>query len=138
MREKRHNGIILTGGGYRWIRLDAEALPDIKDWQNVSVAIDTPRSLKQHRLFWGMLRFASDHSDQWSSPDEVLLWVKAELGLWHTIRLGDKRILQFESTSFRDMSGKKFKDLFDRSTKLLAEKMGLDPLQFTKEMGKDI
>ena len=135
-RERRYSGHITTVGGHRWIKLKLDTLPNVQDGQRVSVKIDTPRSLRQHRLFFAMLNFACDHSDQWSSAEEVLNWIKAELGLWRTISLGDMNILQFESISFRDMSQKRFKQLFDQSAKLLAEKIGVDPLQFLTEMEK--
>lgn len=131
---RRYQGKVYDREGARWVRLDADALPGVKDGQRVSLKIDTERSLQQHRMFWAMLRFASDHSEQWSSPDEVLLWLKTELGLWSMVKLGPtRRILQFQSTSFRDMSPGRFRDLFKRSEKLLAEKLGVDPMTFTQE-----
>ena len=131
---RRYQGKVFDRGDFRWVRLDANALPGVKEGQRVSLKIDTERSVKQHRMFWAMMRFASDHSDQWSSPDEVLLWLKAELGLWEMVKLGPKRrILQFRSISFRDMSATRFNDLFKRAEKLLADKLGVDPMTFTKE-----
>ena len=49
--------------------------------------------------------------------------------------LGNRRILQFDSLSIGSMGQKRFKDFFDRSVKLLAEEMGIDPLHFYKNDG---
>ena len=102
----------------------------LADGAHVTVSVVTQRSHRQHRTFFAMLNFACDHSDKWDAPDECLLWLKAELGLFRVVELGTRQILEFESISFKDMGPKKFRDFFDRSAKRLAEEIGIDPLNF--------
>lgn len=102
----------------------------LADGAHVTVNVVTQRSHRQHRTFFAMLHFACDHSDKWESPEACLLWLKAELGLYSVVELGTRRILQFDSISFRDMGPRKFKEFFDRSAKRLAEEIGIDPLHF--------
>ena len=109
------------------------AQPKLADGAYVTINVVNQRSHRQHRAFWAMLRFASDHSDRWESPEECLLWLKAELGLYSRVELGTRQILQFDSISFREMGPRKFRDLFDRSAKRLAEEIGIDPLLFLEE-----
>lgn len=105
----------------------------LADGALVTLNVVTQRSHRQHRAFWAMLRFAADHSDAWASPEETLLWLKTELGLYSVVELGSRRILHFDSISFREMGPRKFRGLFDRSAKRLAEEIGIDPLLFLEE-----
>ena len=105
----------------------------LADGALVTLNVVTQRSHRQHRAFWAMLRFACDHSDKWVSPEECLLWLKTELGLYSVVELGTRQILHFDSISFREMGPRKFKELFLRSAKQLAQEIGIDPLLFMEE-----
>ena len=107
--------------------------PHFQDGSHVTVTVVSRRSHRQHRAFWAMLRFASDHSDLWQTPEECLLWLKAEFGLYRVMELADRRILEFKSVSFHDMGTTEFKELFDRAVKRISEEIGVDPLQFMEE-----
>ena len=125
-------GRVSQGDGKTIIEL-VTPQPKLPDGALVTLNVVTQRSHRQHRAFWAMLRFASDHSDRWESPEECLLWLKAELGLYQVVELGSRRILHFDSISFREMGPRKFRDLFDLSAKRLAEEIGIDPLLFMEE-----
>ena len=107
--------------------------PKLANGAYVTLNVVTQRSHRQHRTFWAMLHFACDHSDKWASPQECLLWLKSELGLYSVVELGTRQILHFDSISFREMGPKKFRGFFDRSAKRLAEEIGIDPLHFLEE-----
>lgn len=110
----------------------------LKDLETYVISIVDPRSLVQHRLFWGMLRYVAENSERWDSPDELLLWIKTRFGMYDGVKVGENVVFNFHSISFRDMSARRFKDFMDRSVRLLSEEAGVgDPLAFTREGEKE-
>lgn len=97
------------------------------------VTIEDERSYEQHNLFWKMCRFVAENSDQWTSAEKVLEWLKVQMGLYKVIEMSVGKFLHLDSISFRAMGARKFKQFMDDSVRLLSEHAGFDPLAFYEE-----
>ena len=117
-------------GGRCLVCLDipADKLPS----ERFSVTIKTHRSLRQHRMYWGMLGQVVEATGRWASTRELHQWLKYELGYYTPTEVRDGRVvLEWDSTDFRSMGAEKFKRFLDLSIATIALEVGFDPTEIT-------
>ena len=107
-------------------------VPD--DGKTFLVRIRRPRSLKHHRLYWGMLRGVVEASDGWKTPEALHRWIKYQLGLYKMVEVRDGRVIvEWDSTDFFSMDQIKFEKFFMLAVAEICLKTGIDPIEFVKE-----
>ena len=102
-----------------------EFLTGVPENREVLVSIRRPRSVQQHRLFFGLLRLVAANTDQWPSEAALLDDLKLALGHAETrvnLITGEPYAVA-RSISFASMPQDEFRDFFDRALALLAERV---------------
>ena len=110
--------------------LHAEPLADstLVAGAEVTVDIKRPRSAKQHRWYWAMLRAVVDATDRWRSAQELHTWIRWRLGLYEPIAVdGETVILEWQSIAFGAMDEARFRWLIENATTEIAMETGIDP-----------
>lgn len=104
---------------------DAEFVEELPQGKELRVRVTqpkSPRSLRQHRLFFAMLTLVVDNLDQPLSKEALLEWVKLKLGHVEMIRLRNGEIVEVpKSISFDAMEQAEFHKFFQAAVDLICE-----------------
>lgn len=96
------------------------------------VKVRRPRSVKHHRLYWGMLRAVcevSEGEDRWKTPVALHRWIKYQLGMYTIVAVDKgKSIVEWDSTDFYSMSQTAFEQFFEKAVKEIIDEIKVDPL----------
>ncbi|MGL1921951.1 MAG: DUF1367 family protein [Hyphomicrobiales bacterium] len=118
-RSPHHNHPILVPD-------DADAIEysqSAKEGQLFVIDLKVNRSPQQHKLYFALLKFVVDQSDQYTSVDQLLTSLKIATGRVKTIIGYDgKTYFVPDSISFASMDGIKFRRFFEASIDLICEK----------------
>jgi len=111
-------------------QVDEEVLMSLPEGKDISASLTRPRSSKQHRLFWALLLQVCNNSDDYSKPEQLLLWIKIRLGYVEAVRFhGDQTWWVAKSISFNSMGQDEFGKFFNDSVDLICTEVipGMDP-----------
>lgn len=114
---------------------EAASLPSGKP---LKATFTVPRSLPQHRLYWGMLKLVSENCEL--SEDDLHQLVKYRLGYSRNVQMKNGDVVTLHgSIAFDKMDGPEFNGFMDKATDFLCQEVipGLghdDLLDQVKEM----
>ena len=118
-------------------------LRKIKQGATVTAEIVKPRSVQNHRRFFGMLGVVFATCGDWNSPEELLTELKFRVGLVDKQLVTDRKtgeviaeIVKPQSISFAAMEEDEFRAFVDRCIKVICEDMvpGLDDTVLREEV----
>jgi len=83
------------------------------------------RNPKQHRLLFGLLKFAVDHSDYYANSSDLLTQIKYHLNMVDSVKVhgSDNIMIIPRSISFEKMSQADFKNFLDEAIRIITEKL---------------
>jgi hypothetical protein len=88
--------------------------------RDVRAKLTQPRSLPQHRFYWGLLQKVVQNHEFYSTTQALHVWLKIKQGLVDAIELHDGHThIRVGSTSFENMDGIKFKQYLNTSIDLI-------------------
>jgi hypothetical protein len=104
--------------------LDRDFLAEVPSEVPVRVRVTRPRSGRHHRLFFGLLHKVVENQNFYKTVDELLTYLKTQLGYVEKIRFHDgKYFLQTMSISFDKMPQDEFRNFFERSVDLIVSEV---------------
>ena len=96
--------------------------------RKVLVRLDFPRSLPQHRMYWGLLRSVAEATGSWRTADDLHRWVKIELGHYNQHPQPDGTVLiELLPTNFGSMPSGDFSEWLHSAVAAIAMQTGIDP-----------
>ena len=111
---------------------EGEARP--ADGKQVLVKVRSPRNIRHHRKYWGMLRALVDATGQWPSTAAAHRWVKIAVGHYVPHRQPDGTIFaELLPTDFAGMPQRQFDEFYALALAALAIETGIDPATLEKE-----
>ena len=115
----KHNGALLPADEDA-----AEVLRKVANGREVLVEVKTPRSVRQHRLFFGLLKLLVDNSDAFVSVDDALKRVKIACGeVDELIDAGTGQVFYtLRSIAFASCDQTRFAALFDLAVRVITER----------------
>jgi hypothetical protein len=113
-----------------------EFMAGLKDGQEVLVTVRKPRSVRQHRLLFGLIKLTMDNTDRWATKEVLLNDLKLATGLFET------RISAFNgmpypvpaSISFGSMPQSAFNEWFQKAAAALAGVLGCTAEDLIREV----
>ena len=101
---------------------DGEAIERFPGQKVLKVRVSQPRSLPQHRLYFGLLDKVAENLDQDVTGDDLHEWVKLKLGYVTPIRLRTGEIVEVpKSIAFDKMPQDEFQRFFNDAKTLVIE-----------------
>jgi len=116
---------------------NADALAKIKIGAQVLVKISNPRSIKQHRLFFGLLTYVAN-ATEFETPEAFLIALKVAMGRYDLVKLPNGKVVPHaQSISFASMDGEKFRVFFDDALNLICRDVlpGMSPEEMIGQAG---
>ena len=115
---KHNGGLIAADDGA------AETLRSVKQGREVLVEVKTPRSPRQHRLFFALLGMLVENGDTFPTVEAALSAVKIALGEADPIinAATGEVVYVLRSIAFASCDQTRFAKLFDDATKLIADR----------------
>jgi hypothetical protein len=113
-----------------------ELLDGIKEGDRVLVTIRRPRSIKNHRLLFALLRKVTENSDRWANEEVLLEDLKLNTGLY-TIRTSAFSGMPYpvpSSISFAAMPQAEFSAWFAKAVSKLADVLGVTEAELLSEV----
>lgn len=88
--------------------------------RDVRAKLTQPRSLPQHRFYWGLLQKVVENHPFYRTAEALHVWLKIKQGLVDAIELHDGHThIRVGSTSFDNMDGIRFKQYLAASVDLI-------------------
>jgi hypothetical protein len=118
---------------------DEELLTQLREGSQYSIKLKKDRSGRHHRFFWGILKTVVENHEEYSKPDQLLLWLKIRLGYVEQVQFHDEKIWWVaRSTSFAAMDQIEFKQFFDASLDLIVSEVikGMGKKELIEEVEK--
>lgn len=102
-----------------------ETFFNAKDCKEYVIELKGSRNAKQHRLLFGLLNFAVDHSDYYANSSDLLTQIKFHLNMVDSVKVhgSDDVMIIPRSISFESMSQSDFKNFLDEAIKIITEKL---------------
>ena len=101
----------------------AKALAKVKTGDRVLVKVHRPRSIDQHRLFWGLLTHVAEATN-FETPERLLTALKIALGRYDLLGMPNGKVVPVpHSISFASMGQDDFQRFFDDSVRLICERV---------------
>lgn len=114
----------INGGLYPVDEAGRSAIAKLKDWQDVTVEMKRPRSIKFHRRYWALVSLVWDNIDQerYPTPDDLHAALKVCAGIRTQVVLPDGTIGFIPgSIAFDKMSADEFTAFYNRICDLVAK-----------------
>lgn len=82
------------------------------------------RNPKQHRLLFGLLNFAVEHSDRYANTSDLLVQIKFHLSMVDHVKVhgSNEAMIIPRSISFESMSQADFKNFLNEAIRIITEK----------------
>lgn len=113
---------------------DAEEIQKFPEGVDLEAPLKQRRSLPHNRAYWTALARIVEATEIAPTKEHLHDLIKIELGYVTLVKLFDGSVTQWpDSTAFAAMGQVEFKAFFDAAMRLLAEKIGADPLDFMEE-----
>lgn len=126
-----------VGGVLRSTDQEAEdLLARLPEGKQVMLTYHVPRSPKQHRLFWALMRICADNVDWITDKDHAAREIKLETHLYeaHVSSTGTLIYVPM-SIAWESLDQDKFNRFFERALRVICEKWipGMDPNDLRRE-----
>ena len=108
---------------------EEDILAGVPEGKDLTVEIKRQRSVRQNNFFRALLRKVVENTDDYQTPEQLLLWIKVRLGLVDEVKFHDGGVFFIaRSTSFNAMGQDDFTKLFDQVLHLICSEVipGLD------------
>jgi hypothetical protein len=104
-------------------QVGAELLAKIPLGEDVAIKVMRHRSLPQHRLFWGVLRYVAEASE-WETAERLLVALKLRLGRYDLMKMPSGKIVPVpDSISFAAMPQDTFQQFMDKSIAIICSEV---------------
>lgn len=116
--------------------MSEELLDGLKEGDRVLVTIRRPRSIRNHRLLFALLRKVVENSDKWADEEVLLDDLKLATGLFQT-RVSALTGMPYPvpaSISFASMDQARFHDWFVKAVAKLSEVLGVSEAELLAEV----
>jgi hypothetical protein len=113
-----------------------EFMSTLKDGQQVLVRVSRPRSIRQHRLLFGLISKTMENTDRWATKDVLLDDLKLATGLF-TTRVSEFTGMPYPvpaSISFGSMPQDAFNEWFPKAAAALAGVLGCTAEELIREV----
>lgn len=98
---------------------EIEALPQCKP---LNTTVTRARSVKQHRLYWAMLKIVAENTDQGLNKDDLHEWMKLRLGYSKPVLQRNGEIVYVPgSIAFEEMDQTEFDGFFRKAVDMITE-----------------
>ena len=100
-------------------------LHNFKHGQEIVIDLKGSRNAKQHRLLFGLLKFAILHSDYYANSTDLLTQIKYHLNMVDSVKVhgSDDVLIIPRSISFESMSQSDFANFLNEAIKIITEKL---------------
>lgn len=80
-----------------------------------TLARATKRSVRQHNMFWGLMRFLWDHQEHYETPEALVFFIKIRLGMvdYMIMHNGEIHLIP-QSIAFHKMDQDDFNEFLNR------------------------
>ena len=85
----------------------------------VRARLTKPRSGKQQRLYWAILRVVAFHQERYATPEALHLMLKVRFGMVDRIEVGQETVIVPQSTDYDSMEAGAFNEHVDRTLRLI-------------------
>ena len=115
----KHNGGLIPADDAA-----ADTLRSVKQGREVLVEVKTPRSPRQHRLFFALLNLLVENGETFPTVDAALTAIKIGLGECEPVinAATGEVVYVTRSIAFASCDQTRFAKLFDDATKLIADR----------------
>lgn len=111
------------GGVLRPSDEEAEALlARLPEGKQCEITYRVPRSIQQHRLFFGLLNKLVENSDLFEDVDQALIAVKIAVHLYDAHVIDGRMVLVPQSIAFESLDQDRFQKVFDRALNVITSR----------------
>ena len=112
-------------------RYDAESIELYKQGQIFNVVAVSERSNPHHKLYWSILKAVVDTTAMWPTPQKLHNEIKFLTGYYSSVINGKSGQIFYvvDSISFESMDQQEFSTFFDAAMEVLANRLGVDPME---------
>ena len=91
----------------------------------------TKRSVPHNAMYWGILRNVVKATGRWANEELLNRDIKDALGYWEwqVNEINGQKYKVFASKDFDKMRQDEFNEFFEQAMALLAEELGVDPME---------
>jgi hypothetical protein len=89
----------------------------MKDGRDCMVHLSAPRNVRHHKLYWALIRFIREHTDQFAGHDDEIIHTSLKLATGYVKTFIDtetgKAVMVPRSIAFESMDQARFAKFFD-------------------------